>query len=157
MGKWLAPFLKRSLLSVEINSLGRWFLRNCPVLRTLGALCRTVMPLFVDRAKCNAAESAFHTWIYSFYDNIWQLGNRLVWLSEVELSHSVIPAVYTQPDQHLRQQTLCIDQVHLLLANRNPDHKRKLNPVIPWQRHHLADLLIALKFKAIDMLLPFWT
>lgn len=132
MGKWLAPFLKPSLLSVEINSLGRWFLRNCPVLSTLGALSRAVMPLFMDRAKCNAAESAFHTWIYRFYDNFWQFWNCLVWLSEVELSHSVISAVYTQPDQHLRQQALCIDQVHLLLTNCNADHKRKLNPVIPW-------------------------
>jgi len=155
MSKRLASFNKWSFHSAEINFFVLWFLRSCSIFRTLWALCHTLVPLFVDRAKCDTTESALYTWIYCFTGNICQFSIRFVWLSEVELSHSVIFTINTQPNQHLRQQSLCIDQIHLLLANRNPDNKRKINSVIPRQRYYLAYLLDTFKFKSIYVLLPF--
>jgi hypothetical protein len=60
------------------------------------------MTLFVDRTQSYAAESAFYTRSSLFSDNIGFM-QRLVRFGKIELSHSVILAVNTQPNQHLRQ------------------------------------------------------
>ena len=61
------------------------------------------MTLFVDRTQSYAAESAFYTRSSLFSDNIGFMQQRLVRFGKIELSHSVILAVHTQPNQHLRQ------------------------------------------------------